>query len=365
MLVVEATRRTHYFSPLVPGKSEKGPSGLISALMPGVQECRAFANALTARAMLKAREGAKEEAWQDLLACHRLSRLLGHRSSLIEGLVGMAIDGVACRADVAFLEQTKPNAKQIEGYLRDLQNLPALAAVADVMDLGERYYWLDCVMLIDRYGIEMLEGLSAGGKSEPNPLGELPLMGIDWDPALQNGNQWFTRMAAAMSEKDLNSRRKKLQEIDGEVKALKTKLQEPTEKLKTLFGGAKARGEFFGNVMIVLLAPAVLKVHDAGERTRQIHDNFMFAFALESWQRDHGHYPKKLDDLTPKHMKRIPIDRFTGKDLIYRPSEKGYLLYSVGRNGKDEGGRGLDDDPPGDDVSVRMPLPKLPVNEKE
>jgi hypothetical protein len=40
-------------------------------------------------------------------------------------------------------------------------------------------------------------------------------------------------------------------------------------------------------------------------------------------------------------------------------SAKGYLLYSVGVNRKDEGGRGYEDDPPGDDLTVRMPLPKL------
>ena len=50
---------------------------------------------------------------------------------------------------------------------------------------------------------------------------------------------------------------------------------------------------------------------------------------------------------------------FAGKPLIYRPSETGYLLYSVGVNGKDDEGRWYDDDPPGDDPSVRMPLPEL------
>ena len=50
-----------------------------------------------------------------------------------------------------------------------------------------------------------------------------------------------------------------------------------------------------------------------------------------------------------------PQDRFSGKALIYRPAVKGYLLYSVGPNGKDEGGQGYGDMPPGDDQSVRMP----------
>ena len=46
----------------------------------------------------------------------------------------------------------------------------------------------------------------------------------------------------------------------------------------------------------------------------------------------------------------------------YRPSKAGYLLYSVGLNGKDDGGRWYDDDPPGDDPNVKMPLPPLKKN---
>ena len=74
---------------------------------------------------------------------------------------------------------------------------------------------------------------------------------------------------------------------------------------------------------------------------------------------DHGAYPAKLDDLAPKYLPSVPKDLFTGKPLIYRLTEKGYLLYSVGVNGKDENGQTYGDDPPGDDIVVRMPLPEL------
>src|SRR5262249_29500864 len=76
-LVVEGTKRMKYFSPLVPIKTEKGSSGLVSSLMPGVQKCRELANALAARAMLNVSQRKADEAWQDLLACHRLGRLVG------------------------------------------------------------------------------------------------------------------------------------------------------------------------------------------------------------------------------------------------------------------------------------------------
>jgi hypothetical protein len=67
----------------------------------------------------------------------------------------------------------------------------------------------------------------------------------------------------------------------------------------------------------------------------------------------------KLEALAPKYLAEVPGDLFSGKPLIYRPSEKGYLLYSVGVNGQDDQGRSYDDDPPGDDLVVRMPLPEL------
>ena len=76
--------------------------------------------------------------------------------------------------------------------------------------------------------------------------------------------------------------------------------------------------------------------------------------------------PEELDALAPDYLKRVPGDLFSGKALIYRPAfpktvgfANGYLLYSVGVNGKDEGGRTYGENPPGDDLPVRMPLPEL------
>ncbi len=39
-------------------------------------------------------------------------------------------------------------------------------------------------------------------------------------------------------------------------------------------------------------------------------------------------------------MAEVPKDLFSGTALIYRPSEKGCLLYNVGVNGWEEGGGG-------------------------
>ncbi|HMC64121.1 MAG TPA: hypothetical protein VKI65_04215 [Gemmataceae bacterium] len=100
-------------------------------------------------------------------------------------------------------------------------------------------------------------------------------------------------------------------------------------------------------------------VQDAADRAQQTQDNLLVAFALAWYQRDHGRYPKELNALAPKYLPKVPLDLFSGKPLVYRPSENGYLLYSVGVNGKDEGGQGYDDEPRGDDLTVRMPVPEV------
>ena len=58
---------------------------------------------------------------------------------------------------------------------------------------------------------------------------------------------------------------------------------------------------------------------------------------------DHGAYPAKLADLSPKYVAAIPKDRFTDGDLHYSLQDGGYLLYSVGHNGQDDGGKGVED----------------------
>ncbi len=161
-VVVEATRRPDYYNPLITHWKGEKRSLLIGVLLPGVQKCRELAVALTARAMLRVEEGKYDEAWQDLLACHRLGRLVARGGTLIEALVGMAIDQIAANADLAYLERADLNAPQSLDRLKDLQRLAPMSPPADKIDLAERFMYLDSVELVRRGGVGMLDGLSGG-----------------------------------------------------------------------------------------------------------------------------------------------------------------------------------------------------------
>lgn len=63
------------------------------------------------------------------------------------------------------------------------------------------------------------------------------------------------------------------------------------------------------------------------------------AIALKRHELRHGVAPPALASLVPEFLREIPRDIFDGQPLRYRPGEGGrYLLYSIGKDGHDDGG---------------------------
>ena len=60
--------------------------------------------------------------------------------------------------------------------------------------------------------------------------------------------------------------------------------------------------------------------------------------ALKLYKAKNGTYTEKLEGLAPQFLNEIPIDPFSGEKLIYKKSDKGFILYSLGPNMKDDGG---------------------------
>jgi hypothetical protein len=97
------------------------------------------------------------------------------------------------------------------------------------------------------------------------------------------------------------------------------------------------------------------------------------ALALAAYHHDHGSYPKNLSELAPKYIARVPNDPFADEALRYGRRIGGYLLYSVGPNGKDDGGRNFNEeadqtgrvgDRSWDDIGIRMPPRKLETSKE-
>ncbi len=64
------------------------------------------------------------------------------------------------------------------------------------------------------------------------------------------------------------------------------------------------------------------------------------AVALERFRASRGnHYPEFLTELSPAFLKEPPTDPFDGQPLRFRQNKRGYVLYSVGQDLQDGGGK--------------------------
>jgi hypothetical protein len=93
------------------------------------------------------------------------------------------------------------------------------------------------------------------------------------------------------------------------------------------------------DVVTALLMPAIMKV---GEAHRRGVGNLRCAFvavALERYRRDHGRWPDTLDALVPKYLSAVPTDPQDGRPLRYKRRPDGVVVYWLGPDGTDDGGK--------------------------
>ena len=71
--------------------------------------------------------------------------------------------------------------------------------------------------------------------------------------------------------------------------------------------------------------------------------------ALHAYRKDSGHYPDQLGELVPRYLKAVPADSFATGPLQYARSGQRYRLWSIGPDGRNDGGR------PADNPTARTP----------
>jgi hypothetical protein len=105
-----------------------------------------------------------------------------------------------------------------------------------------------------------------------------------------------------------------------------------------IFWNRRVRSETIGNIYIGLLMPAVDGVANAEDDVNTRLTLIQLAARLAAYRARQGHYPATLDELTPTELRELPRDIYRAKPFVYRVSSGGYLLYSTGLNGTDDGG---------------------------
>ncbi|HET6323493.1 MAG TPA: hypothetical protein VFG04_02240 [Planctomycetaceae bacterium] len=355
-LAVEATRRSHCYFPLVRPADAKM---LFEVPLPGLQASNEIAKALTARALLRIHEGKPLEARQDLLACHRLARLVGNGPFLIHGALGRAIEIKTSIADMALLDPGQLSGADALAYRAELRKLPPLATVAQQLDQGERLLFLGFFTELAQKQQPELEEMvvSLAPLVSPDYLMQLltDQMTVIWDEGLRVANQDWDRWVAAVRTPITSGRQKQLDLLESKARPL---LKDKPEAHSD--DPLEEKGQWMGRVTAARMLPRLKPDVLIEDRARMRADLVQLGLALTAYRADVGSYPATLDALIPKYCSEVPLDRFTAKPLRYVPRADGYLLYSVGDNAVDDGGRTSDAQPPGDDIVLDIPR-KIPA----
>jgi len=85
--------------------------------------------------------------------------------------------------------------------------------------------------------------------------------------------------------------------------------------------------------------PSLTRAVEAQARNEAQLDLLQMGLSIEQYHVRNGTYPTTLDAIASDVGGRVPVDPFTGQPYIYKPSGRSFLLYSVGSNAVDDGGK--------------------------
>jgi hypothetical protein len=365
----EASRRTHYYMPYITGgeeqEEEEEEVSLVMMLLPGVVHGRIMGRLLVIDGFGHIGSGTLQKAREDFLACHRLGRVCSKGGTLIEGLVGSAIDGIAIRGEIALVEHGGLSVDQLRSYQQQLEQLSPFASMVEKITVLERYLFLDVTQNLARHGPKVLREIGGDSPIAP-PLLESVGKGffsalVDWNIVLKMGNEAYDRIEKIGAIKSFSEREKEFEKFEKEIEEMTVRLGTASGLAKQLLLSGKnvrqVASEQMGGVLIALLLPAVTRAVDVPERGMMNTQMVQAAMALSMFQKQHGRYPARLGELVPVFIKKVPTDIYAEKPVRYIQQGDGFYLYSVGRNRQDDGGRSQDDDPNGDDMGYKVNFP--------
>jgi hypothetical protein len=241
-------------------------------------------------------------ATQSRLDIVQMGNDTGRGGVLISGLVSIAIEAIG--RDTPWPATEKLNLPQTRAALARLQNIYARRLLAADILQEEKYY-----------GLTMLRAQMRDPKwrditkwdEDATPADRLRALVVSPETVLQN-------YARTMDVHIANARLPLL--------AKKAPLPTPNDP--------------FTKVLAPVFSHANLNFarNDAGNAV------WLCALALRAYKLENGKYPANLDELAPHYLKEIPADPFGGGEkLRYRRTKDFYVLWSIGPDGKDDGGK--------------------------
>lgn len=311
----------------IPVKFEDG----IGMLLPNAQKVRDLAQLLALDIRVRSCHGDAAGALESLDALYATTVTMQGQLTLIEQLVEMAVESVA-------FKETEQLLNELEFSDEQLARLEARLAALDIQGglttglIGERAMGYHTFHHLENVpDVPQLKGMGKSGQlSRPADC------------------EWYLQLLEeliAASKEPFPEARQRAQAAEMKLKQ-RAGAKNPLEKMKYM--------------VTLMILPATGAAFDASGRTLAHRDVLRMAVAAERHRLATGAFPAQASDLVPKYLPAIPRDPFDGLPLRLKPgADSGELfIYSVGKDGQDNGG--LATSPSDPDIVVRLRAKKGP-----
>lgn len=324
-----------------PGTDDLAAKSLLDIRLPYLSSLRRLAKVMELDIQRAAVDGDGETVINNARAMLAMARHAKETPFVINDLVAMSIVSMAVRSLNDVLAE-RPGALSVD-QLRDLAHL--LAASDDALTVrldGERLGMYDLVQhiytddgegdgRITLDGMRMLQAVVGGeGAAAHFPGGDHAVAEVVASPAV----------GLLMA-----SRRELLHEYDRMMDSLHAAGSRPLWERQRpaveqhIDEWERSPVQSIRYRPLTVLMPALGKTQVRSEKAMMRRDALLVAIALEIHHRRHGQWPGSLEELVPDLLPAVPPDRFDGQPLRYRLIEGAPVLYSVGTDRDDDGGR--------------------------
>jgi hypothetical protein len=93
------------------------------------------------------------------------------------------------------------------------------------------------------------------------------------------------------------------------------------------------------------LIPAAERISELLYQGKASHEATMAILVIQRWRLEKDGYPATLDELIEAgYLKELPKDPYSDKPIIYKKTGDNFVLYSIGRNFEDDGGKVFEKD---------------------
>ncbi len=306
--------------------------GFLAAL-PNLAAMKAGARICQLRAVARLAAGDSDGAAADTLLGYRLGESMNEEPVLISQLVRFAMDAIAHHALWEGLAAHRWNDAQLVAFQQRLSQLDYGAAILHAFE-GERALGNDAMESMVNHRLRALTQLDRVGNYPDNGSitfeALMPvLMPSGWFRQNQIGLLRGYQMTLDHARMVMNPANRK------ERLATQNRQNDPADDYLQQI--AVNRSPF--NLIVRMLLPAIGKATDKADRAQTIAQMAIIACALERHRLAHGTFPATLGELAPAYLTKVPTDWMSGEPFHYQRTEDGWFrLWSVGPDGKDDGG---------------------------